>query len=58
MCIMSHLNINPAATGLIAGLLEVSGESRDFESEPAELCQGCLHCKGMVYLESRNLVHR
>ena len=42
MCIMSHLNINPAATGLIAELLEVSGESRDFESEPAGLCQGCL----------------
>ena len=42
MCIMSRLNINPAATGLITGLLEVSGESRDFESEPAGLCQGCL----------------
>ena len=36
-----------AATGLIAGLFEVSGESRDFESEPAGACQGCLQGNGV-----------
>ena len=40
MSIIYHSNFNLSATGLIAGLLEVQGEIRDFETEPAELCQG------------------
>ena len=37
-----------AATGIIAGLLEVSEESRDFDCEPAGLYQGCLQGNGVL----------
>ena len=47
MSIMNHSNFNLSATGLIAGLLEVQGEIRDFETEPAELCQGYLQGNGV-----------
>ena len=47
--INNHSHSNLAATGLFAGILEVSGKSKDFESEPARLCQ-----RGLL----RNGIHR
>ena len=39
---------HPAATGLIAVLLEVSGDSSNLKTEPARLCQGCLQGNGVL----------
>ena len=47
--INDHSHSNLATTGLFAAILEVPEKSRDFESDPARLCQ-----RGLL----RNGIHR